>query len=184
MSGCKVVIDSSKSPAIPLILATIPAIDLYVLHLVRDSRAVAYSMQRKKIRPEVTVSPAYLPQLGPVKSAMIWNSINILSHLLKRMNNRSERYLRVRYKDLVERPEETLARIGKYVGETIDNDFFIDRHTVRLGVNHTIAGNPMRFENGTIPIRFDDEWLYKMSARQRRVVTALTWPLLRLYGYV
>jgi hypothetical protein len=41
----------------------------------------------------------------------------------------------------------------------------------------------MRFTTGRIPIRLDEKWRTAMPAGQRRVVTALTLPLLSHYGY-
>jgi len=41
-------IDASKQPVFAHILAQIPDIDLYIIHLVRDSRGVAYSWTKNK----------------------------------------------------------------------------------------------------------------------------------------
>jgi len=48
-----------------------PSVELYVLHLVRDSRAVVYSSQRKKIRPEVTDKELYLLRQSSVKASCV-----------------------------------------------------------------------------------------------------------------
>ena len=50
--------------------------------------------------------------------------------------------------------------------------------------NHTVAGNPIRFTRGPLEIRADAEWQALMPARQRAVVTGLTWPLLWRYGFL
>ncbi len=42
----------------------------------------------------------------------------------------------------------------------------------------TAAGNPMRFTSGTTAIRADDEWQAAMAPSSRRLVTALTLPVL------
>ena len=54
---------------------------------------------------------------------------------------------------------------------------------MRLGRNHTAEGNPMRFVSGELELRADDAWRRQMPSRDRRVVTALTLPLLAAYGY-
>jgi hypothetical protein len=54
---------------------------------------------------------------------------------------------------------------------------------VRLERNHTAEGNPMRFVSGELELRADDAWHRQMPSRDRRVVTALTLPLLAAYGY-
>ena len=43
-----IMIDSSKWPTYGFLLSTIESFDMYVLHLVRDPRACAFSWQRKK----------------------------------------------------------------------------------------------------------------------------------------
>jgi hypothetical protein len=50
---------------------------------------------------------------------------------------------------------------------------------IDAGIQHQVAGNPVRFVRGSIAIRRDDEWRRSMSATGRRVVTAATWPMLR-----
>ena len=50
-------------------------------------------------------------------------------------------------------------------------------------MNHTVAGNPARHRHGLVPMRLDDEWRTAMPTRDRRLVTAMTYPLLRRYGY-
>ena len=53
-----------------------------------------------------------------------------------------------------------------------------------LEADHSVAGNPMRFETGTLHLRRDDAWRRQLADRDRRVVTALTAPLLARYGYL
>ena len=50
VTGCRVVVDSSKTPAHLAALLTLPGIDVHVVHLVRDSRAVAYSWRQRRRR--------------------------------------------------------------------------------------------------------------------------------------
>jgi hypothetical protein len=44
-------------------------------------------------------------------------------------------------------------------------------------------GNPMRMDNGPVKLRLDDQWRSSMGPRHRRLVTVMTKPLLRRYGY-
>jgi hypothetical protein len=41
----------------------------------------------------------------------------------------------------------------------------------------------MRFTRGDVLLRNDDRWRREMYRRDALVVTTLTWPLLRRYGY-
>ena len=61
---------------------------------------------------------------------------------------------------------------------------FIDGRMVQLAKGHTVAGNPMRLEHGSFQIRLDDAWRTSMNRRDRKITTALTWPLLAAYGYL
>jgi hypothetical protein len=60
---------------------------------------------------------------------------------------------------------------------------FSDSLEVELGATHSVFGNRVRFQSGTVPICLDAEWRQKMSARDRAVGTALASPLLSCYGY-
>ncbi len=60
---------------------------------------------------------------------------------------------------------------------------FLDGDTLNVGPSHTVAGNPMRFVSGDITIRSDQTWQDEMPTARRRIVSALTLPLQRHYGY-
>jgi hypothetical protein len=55
---------------------------------------------------------------------------------------------------------------------------------VLLSPSHTVAGNPMRFRTGPTQLRRDDAWRTELPRGRRRLVTALTAPLLARYGYL
>lgn len=183
VSGGKVIVDSSKVAPYAFLLNQMDNLDLYVVHLVRDSRATAYSWQRKKVRPEIHWKTAYMDQYGPVRSALEWNIMNGLLHSLKYSN---AKYMRIRYEELVQEPRQVLSRLLAGMGceSPPDADFLNGDHVVRLDVNHTVSGNPNRFEQGAVTIRPDVEWQEKMTKGRKRLVTALTWPLLNHYGYM
>ena len=50
--------------------------------------------------------------------------------------------------------------------------------------SHIISGNPMRFAHGKVRVEPDDEWVRRMSRRDKAAVTAITLPLLARYGYL
>lgn len=183
-SGAHVVIDASKWPVHALALDRDPGIDLRVLHLVRDSRGVAYSWAKSGI-----VLP-HLPDQGrtlrshPVSEAALrWSAAQAEAAILTR---RSVRSAKVRYEDWMANP-------GPSVRAALTDLGFGEKNTqltgfadngVRLGPSHGIAGNPARFAEGFVPMRLDDAWRSKLPPRSRRVVTALTFPQLLAYGYV
>ena len=67
--------------------------------------------------------------------------------------------------------------------EDTDLSHFIGPEGVKLGVNHTIAGNPMRHQSGWIPLRSDNGWRKKMSKRRQVAIASMTLPLIKKYGY-
>ena len=180
VSGCQVIIDSSKVPVGCLILNEIGGIDSYILHLVRDSRAVAYSLQRRRLRPEVTDRAEYMAQFNPLASALRWVIVNLM---ISGNARDCRHYKRLRYRRLVERPQGAVADIAAYIGEPADDSGWIDGHVIQLGDNHTLGGNPVRFKRGWMEIRSDDEWRDKMPCAQQWLVTGLTSPVLWHYGY-
>jgi len=184
VSGCGTIIDSSKSPAPAFVMRENPALDFYPLHLVRDSRAVAFSLRRKKRRPEISESVAYLQQSRPMKASVSWNNVNLAASMLRSPGLEDARYLRIRYEDLIPSPESILSQIAEYLGEPVGKCRLENHSIVNLHVNHSTGGNPMRFQAGPLPIQLDDEWRRAMPWPQRAVVTALTWPLLKNYGYL
>ena len=179
VSGASVIVDSSKYAAHGMLLAGIPGLDLRTIHLVRDSRAVAYSWTRRKKLPEVQGEERFMPVFKPWKSAMYWGLENVGLQLLR---GASTRYVMLRYEDLVDDPDAALGAALDRIEIAADLQFL---HEGRLGLgpNHMVAGNPLRFERGDVPIRPDVEWSRRLEAGARWTVTALTWPLLLRYGF-
>jgi hypothetical protein len=180
VSGARVVVDSSKYAAYARLLARAPGLDVLGLHLVRDSRAVAYSWRRRKRMPEVVPGERYMPLKPPWKSALYWD----LEHLaLHAVLGSFRRYRLVRYDDLVSRPEEVLTAALERLDLAIDPNF-LRGGRMTLGSNHMVAGNPLRFHRGELRVQADTEWRQGLSAGSKWVVTALTWPLLARYGFL
>ena len=180
ITGARVIVDSSKSPVYGYVLGGIPGVELYVVHLVRDPRAAAYSWLRKKLQPD-RGEFGYMDQHTPFKSSLMWTAWNAAAGLLWRRSR--GRYLLLRYEDFVAAPRESLSRILNMVGEEDAGLPLVDGEGFELGVNHTVAGNPNRFKTGTVKLRADDEWKERMRFRDRALVTLLTLPGLVRLGY-
>lgn len=177
VTGCRVLVDSSKGPAYAHAVSLLPGVDFSVVHLVRDSRGAAFSASRKKLQPD---TQRYLSQPGPTRSALWWNIRNLA---VTRLWEGRGHYVRIRYEDFVAAPRECVERILGMFDEPGPSLDFIGEDWVRLEVQHTVAGNPSKFAVGTVALRADNEWKTKMRRIDRGWVTALTWPLLRRYGY-
>lgn len=182
VSGCRVMIDSSKGPRYAMLLNEVPGIDLRVVHLTRDSRAVVYAWQKKIVKPEVYWKTEYMDRPNPVSASLNWTITNLLTQSIGKS---SGGYRFVRYEDLIESPQRWLYEIVRFAGEDGTDVCFLDPDgTAKLSTNHTAVGNPNRFRQGAIQLRRDDEWQSKMPHSQKRLVTSLTLPLLRKYGYL
>ena len=75
VSGAEVIVDSSKRFSYAVLLSLLPFADLRVVHLVRDSRAVAYSWRRSKESPAV-VGGRLMPRLSPAQASRVWSLQN------------------------------------------------------------------------------------------------------------
>lgn len=181
VSGAKYLVDSTKDPQHAYVLRSIPGFDVRFVHLVRDSRPVAYSWQRVRRRPEVVWEPRDMPRYPPVRSALAWDLANVAAEATRRLGFP---YVLIRYEDLVRNPRAELNRILGALDLGSDELAYLGPNTARLGIAHTVAGNPVRFRAGEIEIRPDDEWVRGMRPFRRAVVTVLTWPLLERYGYL
>jgi Sulfotransferase family len=185
VSGCPTVVDSSKHASLAFCLSHRAELDLRVIHVVRDSRAVAYSWTRHVQRPEASAG-SLMTRYSPARAAQQWNLQNGALQLLARGQIP---VLLVRYEDLVSGVRPTLRTIAEFGGLTADEPGLAftggagQDQWAELGQAHSAAGNPMRFAYGRISIRPDDRWQTELPGAQRRAVTALTLPLLRHYGY-
>lgn len=171
VSGADVVIDSSKDVSHGYVLGAIePPLDHHVLHLVRDSRAAAWSWRRKKFNPG---SGRDMDRYGLVRTSSEWVAINALTAAHRRVGTH---YTRLRYERFVADPVGAVASILEFVGEG-HRRVPVDEHgRVELEPGHTVAGNPNRFTDGEVVIRADDEWRAEMPRLDRIAITALTLP--------
>ena len=169
-TGSRVVVDSSKWPGYAYFLGGLENADLALVHLVRDPRGVAHSRRKHTARLGE-------PGLGPARSAMQWNVWNPVVEAL----GRRVAYLRLRYEDFVNAPEDAVRKIAALVGEAPLRLPFTAIGEARLEPTHSVTGNRTRFDTGTVPIELDDGW--RREGASNGAVGALTWPLRLRYGY-
>jgi Sulfotransferase family len=181
VSGCDVVVDSSKFPSYQYVLESFADLDVYTVHLVRDPRAVTYSYCcRQKPRSPFEHAELLNPR-HPVATALSWHEWNVL--LRRSARRRPGRYMLLRYEDFAEDPQAVLLRILAMLGEERAQLPFVGDREVVLGTHHTVSGNPDRFKTGSTIIRTDEEWKTQMGWGMRAVVSVMTWPERLRYGY-
>lgn len=179
ITGAAVVVDSTKESPTAMALSHSPDIDLRVLHIVRDSRGVAYSWQKTVERPEKAGEE--MPRLSPAVSTEWW-----LVHNggMAGLSHRGVPVSRLRYEDLVTDPVTVVGRAWRELDLPGTGELpMLDATTIDLSGTHSVAGNPMRFRTGPTSLRPDNAWVDGLGRTSRAVVTALSWPLLRRYGY-
>ncbi len=183
VSGCTVVIDSSKHSSLAFCLRNAPGIDLRVVHVVRDSRGVAYSWTKEVRRPEAGATDDLMHRYSPAGSSALWTGHNLFFALLRRLGTRTRL---LRYEDFVAAPGRTVLELAEFAGlPTTDGQSVVsDDSSVVLTPSHTVAGNPVRFRQGPMTLRRDDAWREQLPRRRKLLVGLLTLPLLVRYGYV
>lgn len=176
-SGSDVIVDSSKWPTYGFLLSNIESFDMYVLHLVRDPRACAFSWQRKK-----EIEPGkYLDIQSPVFTTSYWATWN--PAIRKLFGGWKDRYMFLRYEDFVKAPRATINEVLEFIGVDPAGNPFVSEDRVPVTPAHSIEGNIARFQSGEIQIKADSEWQSKIPWGMNAVVTAMTWPMLIRYGY-
>lgn len=186
VSQAKVIIDSSKDPRANYLLNQIPRVEFYTLHLVRDSRASAFSWSRQKVRPEIRTKSVYMPRYRPLQSGWQWLWHNALVELYCRPGNRC---YRIRYEDFILHPRRTISSVLEFMNLDVSGlkrgiDRLLPDGRINLReISHTVAGNPMRFRQGESSLQLDDEWRYAMPVADKQLVTWMTAPLLLMYKY-
>ncbi|MBP2707215.1 sulfotransferase [Microbispora sp. RL4-1S] len=172
VADARAIVDSSKHASLAYCLTAI--MDLRVVHVVRDPRAVAASWRSVVRRPE---DGRPMTRWTPARTAVHWLAQNLAFEALRR---KGVEVVRVRYEDLLDDPARTVRDLAARLGLDAGDLGFLGDREARLGVAHTVSGNPMRFAVGRIALRRRPA---PLPPYQRWLVTALTLPLFLAYGY-
>lgn len=190
VAGARVVVDSGGHSSLAWCLRE-TTLDLRVVHLVRDPRAVAHAQtgpaaQSGTARSATIGLPSARAQrpgsgaavLIAAATALRWNAHNTALSLLSRYGTP---VFRLRYEELVAQPAATLQALVRFASVGAASDLsFVGRDTVTLGPSHA-AGYPPPFT--VLPLPRDERWRRDLAPRQRRLVGAVCAPLLPAYGY-
>ena len=181
VSGAGVIVGSSKRLSYAVLPSLLPFADLHVVHLLRHSRAVAYSWARSK-ESSAVVGDRLMSRLSSSQASRAWSLQNCLYGFLPGF----ARLSRLRYEDFVNHPTSCLAETLIRVGFVVEAGSLptVRGREISLSVDQTVSGNPARFRLGTIGLQPDEEWKAKMRGADKNVVTTLTTPLLLKYGYL
>lgn len=180
VTGARVVVDSSKWPAHPVLLGQVPGLRGVGVNLVRDPRAVAFSWTRVKPFRD-RAEGQQMPRYSAAFSALSWTARQGLVEVVRSLEPQGA-WLRLRYEDLVRSPHQALSAVAALVGEAPALDF-VRGQQVRITRGHMVGGNPSRDATGTVALVEDAAWRQRVRRRDAAVVGALSGPLARRYGY-
>lgn len=181
VSGADVIVESTRFPTAPVALDLVPGVETYLLHLVRDPRAVIYSWRRRKLLSDRPGSPE-MERFGALYTMASWWSRTLLTEIVMRRSQRS-RTMTVRYEDLIDDPAEYVSRIAAWVTGRSPDTTFIEDERAYIDRTHTVGGNPDRLRSGVIRLEPDDAWKQDQPLWDRLAGTLLAIPLLKRYGY-
>lgn len=177
-TGCRMIVDTSKNPSYGLYLATIPEIDLHVIHLVRDCRAVIHSWQRKRRMHDVHWAEQDMEQFSWPWTTFFWTATNLLTDINSLF---MKKFAFLRYEDFAKNPGEVLPRIFKFTGNDESRLGNLDGASFPLKTpEHSLGGNPSRFDRNDIRVLPDEEWRSLRKGRNL-FIAFLVWPLMLRY---
>jgi hypothetical protein len=181
VARARTVVDSSKELGHAYAVRQRLGSRLLLVHLVRVPQGVAYSWTKEVDKPQVGPERATLPRHRPAAMALRWLGVNLMYEAMRLMGTP---LALVRYEELIRSPERALRRLLPAMGVPADEPMrFLDGRTVHLAPTHSVAGNPMRFRNGPLALRLDDQWRSALPRRDQRLVGLVTAPVSRRYGY-
>lgn len=171
-TGAQLIVDSSKFASDAALLTHLDGIEPAYVHLVRDPRGVALSWLRPK---------DYTGRRGVLNSTAYWVGFNLAAEAVGAA--RRQAAMRLRYEDLTRDPRGSVARVLTLVGRDASENPVAADGRAELGPNHTVTGNPNRFERGSIWLREDRRWRDGLSAPRRAAATVMALPLMGRYDY-
>jgi Sulfotransferase family len=179
MAGATVIVDSSKLASHAYLLELTGAVELFMVHLVRDPRGVAYSWMKSRRHPNPAIGD--FEHWHPARTALNWVYTN--GAIRKLWGAAEGRYLALRYEDFIAQPEASVRQIMQFVGQPATSLPFLSDHSVSLAPTHGVSGNTVRFESGPVHLTLDDKWCTAMTPMHKLLVTTLTGVALPTFGY-
>jgi hypothetical protein len=97
-------------------------------------------------------------------------------------SQKTGRYLRIHYEELIENPGKEIKRIQHMLGLTPNPLSFIEGNRIKLGICHLSAGNiGLLGKEEEVVLKQDERWKHEMKWWNVLIVTMMTWPLLLKY---
>jgi hypothetical protein len=185
VTGAGVVIDSSKVALRLKYLLPIPELDVRVIRVIRDGRAVSLTYTDEwnfadssdpTMRGGGSGQRRPPPRRTMAEAANEWKRSNEASDALVATLPRSQ-WTEVHYEELCADPAATLKRLATFLN--------LDPQQTRLdfrSVTQHVIGNGMRMDS-TSEIRLDERWKSHLSEQDLQAFEEVAGDLNRKYGY-
>jgi hypothetical protein len=185
LAGAQLVVDSSKVGLRLKYLLRNPELDVKVIRLVRDGRAVALTYmdpagfadaRDPSRRAGGTGGDRKGGRLSMHQATYQWRRcMEEAEHIVGRLDR--SRWIEVRYEDYCREPDATLSRLHEFLGVGFGQqpkDF--------RSVEQHIVGNGMRLDT-TSEIRLDERWRDVLTRQDLQVFDSVAMHMNRKYGY-
>ena len=181
-SGKRVIVDSSGSPLHGYIISGLRDVEVGMIHLVRDARAVAFSNQTRKPNPSDPKTGATMKTKPVLRVSITWMLYN---YLLEGLKSQFGWYEIEKYEEVFDNPRRNIQKtIDKLKIGGKKEKFFVGKKMINISIEHTGQGNPSCFNRGRIDLETECRWIKQMSTVSRFTATVLCCPFLSKYGYV
>ena len=184
-SGRQVIVDSSKIALRLKYLFRAPGLDVRVIRVIRDGRAVALTYtdpanyadaSDPRLKGGGSGASRDHQRLSMEAAAREWRRSNEEADAVLRRIDAS-RWTSVRYEELCADPDRVLRRLFAFIG--------VDPSAARLdfrNTEHHVVGNGMRLDT-TSEIRLDNRWQQALDAQELATFATVAGSLNRRLGY-
>lgn len=185
LTGTNVIVDSSKVGLRLKYLLRNPALDVLVIRLIRDGKAVALTYTDPATFADAS-EPDFrcggmggdwrMARLSLRRAALQWRRSNEEAEdIIRRLDK--NRWIEVRYESLCAEPETALRRVFAFIG--------VEPWIVNLdfrSVEHHIIGNGMRLDSSS-KISLDERWRSALGERDLKIFERMAGEMNRRLGY-
>lgn len=181
VSGKPAVVDSSKKPSRPFALASTDRVELKVLHLIRDGRAVVWSQMKPRTKNVEKGIPEDHAGTSPWRTSASWAIRNLECDRVARQLGPTA-MTRVFYERFTSDPAAALGDLGEFLGRDMGALGRSLAAGERLPVVHLVAGNALRMAGGIV-LRPVSDWESKLPPGARGTFWRIAGRIAQRYGY-